>query len=192
MDSNRPSILVVDDEESLANLYDTILSSDYDVTTAHGGQEALEKVDNETDIVLLDRRMPGMNGNEVLTEIREQGLDVRVGMITAVMPDLSIAEMNFDHYLLKPLDRDDLHEAVEQLLALSDHDEQTRELFTISKKRAAIEGDMSRSQLEGEDEYEDLVTRYNELDDEISERIDDRDEAFFRKLSSSVKERQNE
>ncbi|KOX95401.1 response regulator [Halorubrum tropicale] len=172
MGSNRPSILVVDDEESLAKLYATVLSKDYDVGTAHGGKEALEKIDSETEVVLLDRRMPGTNGDEVLAEIREQDIDVRVGMITAVHPDSSIAEMEFDDYLIKPLESTEIQEAVEQLLALPNYDEQAQELFTIEKKKAVIEGGASRQELAGNEEYEHLVTRLEELEDEVSERID--------------------
>lgn len=190
MDSNQASLLIVDDETELADLYASVLSDSYDVVTAYSGQEALEKVDDDIDVVLLDRRMPGMNGDEVLTEIRDRDLDVRVGMITAVIPEPSIAEMEFDNYLLKPLDSDEINEAVEQLVALSNHDEQIRELFSLAKKRAVVEETRPKAQLKREDEYNDLVTRFNELDAELSKRIAERDEPFFKKLSASVKEQQ--
>ena len=190
MDGNRTSLLVVDDEEGIADVYAAMLADDYDTRTAYGGREALEKINEDIDIVLLDRRMPAPDGDEVLTEIRERGLDVRVGMITATEPDFDIVEMDFDDYLVKPLDSDDLHEAVHKLLTLSKHDEQTRELFSVAKKKAAIEGTVTESRLTEKQEYDDLLRRFSELDDNISERIKDQNEAFFRDISSSVKQRQ--
>jgi len=59
-------------------------------------------IDETVDVVLLDRMMPGMSGQEVLAAIRERGLDCRVAMVTAVDADFDVIEMGFDEYLGKP------------------------------------------------------------------------------------------
>jgi len=69
------NILVVDDESRLADLYTVWLSDNHDVETAYSGEEAIQKVDGETDIVFLDRRMPHMSGDDVLAAIRDQDVD---------------------------------------------------------------------------------------------------------------------
>ena len=81
----------------------------HDVRTAYGGEEALEKADEDVDLVFLDRQMPDMSGDDVLERVRERGLDCRVVMVTAVDPDFDIVEMPFDDYLTKPVMRDDVN-----------------------------------------------------------------------------------
>jgi CheY-like chemotaxis protein len=41
------------------------------VRTAYGGHEALEELSDDVDVILLDRRMPGLSGDEVLEEVRD-------------------------------------------------------------------------------------------------------------------------
>jgi CheY-like chemotaxis protein len=60
------TVLVVDDEPQLAELYSMQLAEEYEVRTATGGPEALDLVDEEVDVALLDRRMPRMSGDELL------------------------------------------------------------------------------------------------------------------------------
>ncbi len=88
MSDDLPLVLVVEDEPDLADLYATWLRGEYRVRVAYGGREALEKLDDEVEVVLLDRRMPDLSGDEALKEIRERGFDCRVAMVTAVEPDL--------------------------------------------------------------------------------------------------------
>ena len=73
--STQPTILVVDDERQLADLYATWVGDDYAVRTAYDGQSALEQADEAVDVVLLDRHMPDLTGDEVLGRIRDRGLD---------------------------------------------------------------------------------------------------------------------
>ncbi len=85
----------------------------YDVRRAYEGHEALELLDGEVNIVLLDRRMPGLSGDEVLSELRRRELHSRVVMVTAVKPDFDIIDMGFDDYLVKPVSKDDLFTTVQ-------------------------------------------------------------------------------
>lgn len=110
------TVLVVDAPANLADLYGEWLTDTYLVRTAYGGEEALEKLDEAVDVVLLDRRMPDLAGDEVLTQLRERDLDCRVALVTAVDPDFDIIELGCDIHVTKPVRRDDLHETVETLL----------------------------------------------------------------------------
>jgi DNA-binding response OmpR family regulator len=58
--------------------------------------------------------MPGLSGDEVLTQLRDRDLRTRIIMVTAVDPDLGVLDMPFDDYLSKPVERADLHAAVDQ------------------------------------------------------------------------------
>jgi len=109
MSEQPPLVLVVEDEPDLADLYAAWLGDEYRVRTAYGGQEALDELDeadDEVDAILLDRRMPGLSGDEVLAAVRERGIDCRVAMVTAVEPDFDILKMGFDDYLVKPVTSD--------------------------------------------------------------------------------------
>ncbi|MFB6176845.1 MAG: response regulator transcription factor, partial [Halobaculum sp.] len=97
MTDQSPTVLVVDDEQQVADAYALRLQMEYDdVRKAYGGQEALDTVDETVDVVLLDRRMPDYSGGEVLEKMRERGLDCSVIMVTAVDPDFDIVSMPFD------------------------------------------------------------------------------------------------
>jgi len=111
---SEPTLLFVDDRPELADGYAERFD-EYDTRVAYGGHAGLEKLDDEVDIVFLDRRMPDLPGEEVLESIRESEYDPRVVMLTGVEPDVDIVEMGFDAYLEKPVDPEALHEVVDEL-----------------------------------------------------------------------------
>ena len=101
-------ILVVDDEAMARKLLKDFLEvKGYDVITASGGKEALEKIKEEPDIVLLDIMMPDMNGMEVLDKIKEMSPSTVVIMVTALAENAlgveSIKRGAFD-FVTKPID----------------------------------------------------------------------------------------
>jgi DNA-binding response OmpR family regulator len=166
------TVLVVDDESAVADAYALRLRQKYDVSTAYGGEEALEVIDADVDVVLLDRRMP-MSGDEVLERIRERGLDSRVIMVTAVTdPDFDIIEMPFDDYLCKPVDKEDLFAAIEQQLETATYDDRVDEYFSISSKIGVLEAEKTPEQLAESEEYQRLTERAETLRDELDDQVD--------------------
>ena len=79
-----PSILIVDDEPSILQSLDGILSDEgFEVITASNGYEALKIIDSESpDLVLLDIWMPGIDGIETLKEIKKNNHYTQVIIIT--------------------------------------------------------------------------------------------------------------
>ncbi|MFD1585792.1 response regulator [Halorientalis brevis] len=173
------TILIVDDESAVTDVYAAHLQDEYDVRTAYDGSEAVEKLDEEIDAVLLDRRMPGMSGDEVLEHIREEGYDCRVAMVTAVDPDFDILDMGFDDYVVKPVSRDDLYETVDRLLTYSSYDDTFQKYFSLVSKRAALQTSKSQSALETNEEYQELTDRINELEAELDDAVMDLEEGEF-------------
>jgi CheY-like chemotaxis protein len=110
---SEPTLLFVDDRPELADGYAERFD-EYDTRVAYGGHAGLEKLDDEVDIVFLDRRMPDLPGEEVLESVLESAYDPRVVMLTGVEPDVDIVEMGFDAYLEKPVDPEALHEVVDE------------------------------------------------------------------------------
>ena len=174
-------MLVADDEKDVADVYALRLRNEYTTETAYGGAEALEKVDNGVDVVLLDRRMPDISGDEVLAEIRERDLDTRVIMITAVDPDFDILDMPFDDYLCKPIDKADLVAAIEQQLAARRYDDRLAEYLEVTSKLALLEAEKPTKTLDGHEEVTSLKARVEELKDEMDAALSefpDMDAAF--------------
>ena len=119
---HRGSILVVDDEPRMAQLLaEYLIEHGYRVAVAHSGIEALAKLDLEKpSVVLLDVRMPGMDGVEVLRRIRSFDRQVGILMISA-NDDVELAkqtiEMGAFDYTIKPVDFAYLSRAVERMMA---------------------------------------------------------------------------
>ena len=175
MTDEPPLVLVVEDEPDLADLYATWLQTEYRVRTAYGGEEAVDQLDDEIDVILLDRRMPGLSGDEVLEEVRERGIDCRVSMVTAVEPDFDIIEMGFDTYLVKPVQRDTLSETIDDLLTRNSYESGVQELFSLSSKKALLESEKSQSALADNEEYQELSERIEELREELDTTMDSLD-----------------
>jgi DNA-binding response OmpR family regulator len=181
-DDPSPTILVVDDEEDIADLYTTWLGIEYEVRTAYGGEEALETADDAVDIVFLDRQMPKLSGDEVLDRIRERELDCRVVMVTAVDPDFDIVSMPFDDYLTKPVMREDLEDAVTTMLERDEYGEQLQEYYALTAKKATLEVEKTPKQLESSEKYQQMIERVEQLEsqaDETITQLDDDYESLF-------------
>jgi len=110
-------ILVVDDDLSLNHFLTKALSQKgYQVTSCHSGGEALDVVrKGETDLVLLDNKLPDLNGLDILKEVKRDHPKVTVIIMTAFgTTGTAIDAMRlgaFD-YILKPFELDDISELV--------------------------------------------------------------------------------
>ena len=178
MTDEERTILVVDDETDIADLYTTWLQMEHEVRTAYGGQEALEKIDTDVDIVFLDRQMPDHSGDEVLERIREQGLTCRVVMVTAVDPDFDILTMEFDDYLTKPVMREDLDDAVASMTERQEYDKTLQEYYALTSKKATLEAEKTPSELQNNDQYQEMVDRVEELEAEADMAVSDFNDGF--------------
>jgi DNA-binding response OmpR family regulator len=114
-------LLLVDDEAAVLDiLSEYFVAQGYDVETATSGEDALERVrDKRPDLVMLDVRMPGLDGVEVLTRLRATDPGVAVIMVTA-NEDVELARQTlklgaFD-YVAKPFDFDYLARAASAAL----------------------------------------------------------------------------
>lgn len=164
----QPYVVVVEDEEGLADLYEKWLSESYAVDTAYGGPQAVELIDGSVDVVLLDRRMPELTGDEVLEELRNQELSCQIAMLTAVEPDFDLIEMPFDSYLVKPVSKADLKTAIDDLLERCSYSAETQELITLLTKRKLLETEKEDYELDESDAYAELCDHIEDL----RERVD--------------------
>ncbi len=118
----KSSILVVDDEDALRTVLSSeLMNEGYEVRTAADGDEAISELDKAGyDLVLLDIKMPRMNGFEVLKYIREKHGKSKVVMLTG-FADLKNAieskKLGADDFVSKPYDLVDLLTTIERVLS---------------------------------------------------------------------------
>ena len=108
--SRKIKILMVDDEAQFRSTTERILTRrGFQTILAASGEEALEKLDQRPDVVVLDVKMPGMDGHQTLKEIKKRSPDLPVIMLTGhgALPSAQEAldKGAFD-YLAKPCDID--------------------------------------------------------------------------------------
>jgi DNA-binding response OmpR family regulator len=173
MSEDRSVVLVVEDEEDLADLFSMWLSDTYEVRTAYDAEEALELTDGDVDVVLLDRRLPGMSGDEYLESIRSQSYGCPVAVISAVEPDLDILEMGFNDYVVKPISKEDIRELVERLLTLEEAGPETQEYFSMVSKIRTLEEKKSDAELARSDEYVRLLNSVDEFRNRVVSLAED-------------------
>jgi DNA-binding response OmpR family regulator/nucleotide-binding universal stress UspA family protein len=115
------TVLVVDDEKNVRLILRQALEDlGLDVETAADGPEALEKIDDtDYDLILLDLRMPGPDGLEVLQQTRQQAPDLPVVIVTAhgtVENAVQAMRRGAVDVLLKPISLDSLRDLVDRVL----------------------------------------------------------------------------
>ena len=169
--SERATVLIVDDEPDVADAYAAQLRDQYDVETAYSGEAALDALDPSIDVVLLDRRMPDISGDDILERIRERDLQARVAMVTAVDPDFDIIEMGFDDYLVKPVSKDELVEMVDDVVDRSEYEADIQEYYALVSKKALLESEKADRELATNDEYQELCERVDELEARVDETV---------------------
>ena len=113
-------ILVIDDDPDDVELIDRVLMDHgYISLLASAGEEALRiAAVQQPDLVLLDIRMPRMDGYEVAATIRGQpGLErTRIVAVTGVNDPVRVAEAGFDGYVQKPIDPDSFIDQINEFL----------------------------------------------------------------------------
>lgn len=122
-------VLIVDDEKDFVEIFSMRLSAQGEkVSTAYNGREALAVLEtNAIDVVILDIRMPGMNGIDVLKQVKKQYPLVEVILLTGHgSAETAVEGMKqgaFD-YLMKPADFEDIKIKLENARKRKDEQEE--------------------------------------------------------------------
>lgn len=110
-------ILVVEDEENIRESF-LLMLSNYDVTACGSADEALKVVETQKfDLLILDVRMPGINGVEFLEIVRKDNPDIPAIICSGYSKEFIEANsaLNVSGYLNKPFSRDDLYELLKEI-----------------------------------------------------------------------------
>src|SRR3989338_8048936 len=117
-------ILVVDDEPDMIwAITNVLLEENHSVVSVNSGEEAITKVkDASIELVLLDFRLPGMDGIQILERIRQMRPELPVIMVTGyggIEEAVQSIKLGAAHYLSKPFDNSQLVESVEKALKMN-------------------------------------------------------------------------
>lgn len=120
----RERVLIVDDEQVLCRSLKMDFEEDgFQVSVSHTGEAALERLAQfNPAVVLLDLRLPGINGIDVLKKVREKDADIAVIIMTAfgdTKTTVEAVKCGAFHFINKPFDLEELKKLVQQ--AVSDH-----------------------------------------------------------------------
>jgi DNA-binding response OmpR family regulator len=186
--TERATVLVVEDERELADLFSDWLSDSYDVRTAYSATGALDELDETVDVVLLDRRLPERSGDELLDVVQERDYDCQVAMVTAVDPDFDMLELGFDAYVVKPVERDELEGLVNRLLVRSLYSEEVQRYFALASKRATLETSKNDDELAEDDRYQALCEELEEMRGELDQLVGKLDDDDFLAVLHDLKD----
>lgn len=121
-------MLIVDDEQDFRSSMSMLLSLvGFRVCEAADGRDALRLIDaarpgEQADVILLDYRMPGLNGGEVLRELRSRGVRSCIVLVSAIADLQAVAARHrFDAALPKPCDMDDVVATIRRCVATRLH-----------------------------------------------------------------------
>jgi DNA-binding NtrC family response regulator len=158
------TVLIVDDDEGTRDTLTAILKHDYRVLRASSGETALPLLSRENiDLVLLDVRLPGISGFEVLRILKENYGLVEVLMISAIN-DVETAVQAIKHgayhYITKDFDHDQLRSLVRNA---SDHQDLNRQVLTLSAQVADQEREFVVGSSKATREIVDLVHKIAKL-----------------------------
>lgn len=174
---DSPTVLAVDDLDEHRDLYEYRLDDAYDVLTAEDGETALAVVSEDVDVLLLDRDVPGISGDDVLEAVRADGYGCRVALVTADEPGEDVIDLGYDAYVAKPVSESELNDVVEQLLTVAAY------LDAVDDYHAACEQRAKR----GEDAVEASLRDLRDRVDELADQFDDSDyRVVFRDLGRAA------
>jgi len=166
--TDRSVVLLIDDEPDIVQIIELWLADTYEVRTATSGEAGLDALESTVDVVLLDRRMPGLSGDDVLTRIRDRADSYQVALVTATDPDFDLIDLDFDTFVMKPLDEATVIGTVERLLARTTYDTSVQERYTVAETRALLEKTKTERELATSDRYQELIERLTTLDELVT------------------------
>ena len=153
--TKKPRILIVDDEAAMReSLRDWLVEDDYEVDLAVSGENAVDMAQkNSWDVIMLDLKMPGIDGLETLRKLKEKEIDAEILMMTAYATiDTAVKAMKegaFD-YLVKPFDPDEMEMQIKRI---------------VSHRELVLENILLRRKLEERPEYDEIIGKSDAMQD---------------------------
>lgn len=169
VNNSEQTVLIVEDEEDIRETFEHYLSeAEYDIETVATGGEALIRLRGDIDIALLDRRLPGISGDEVLENIIDINPECRVVVVSAIDPKGSLSTIGCDDYLTKPASKEELLDTIEQQLLFDKYQDVLCAYHEATKRQAMLESHLS----EHDDVVEEAAAERERLRGELNEIVE--------------------
>lgn len=166
LERSERTVLIVEDEQPVRETFELHLQeTPYTVKSAANGGEALVKLRGDVDVVLLDRRLPGMSGDDVLENLIQINPDCRVVIVSAIDPGENLAELGCEAYLTKPAAKAEILETVDQQILLDEYEELLLEYHEAAQTHAMLASHFD----DDTDAVEDAAREREQLGNELTE-----------------------
>ncbi|MFB6187472.1 MAG: response regulator transcription factor [Halobacteriaceae archaeon] len=170
--SNAKNVLVVEDDDELANLYKDWLPNEISVTVVNTGTQFRETIDDTIDVVLMDRKLPDISGDKLVSDIRSSDITCSVVFISSVSPDSNIIGVDIDDYMTKPVSQEKLLNVLNRVFNRHRYNRQVQFYLALLTKRVRLD------------------TENKHLDETLRSFLNDKIEAVEQQLDQQV-ERMN-
>jgi len=162
-ESDRQSVLLLEDERMVASILGDYCADLYDVEHVQTGEAAIDAYSDDVDLVIVDRKLEGLSGDEVAARIRAERERQLVLFVSGVEPGDDLAALDCDDYLHKPVDEDEMTTRLELLFNRAELDSTARTYLAMRSKQAALL-DVHGQAAKRLDGYRDCTARIDELD----------------------------
>lgn len=185
---NRRTVLVVEERRELTDCLREWLGAEYEVLTAHSGDEARELHDGHVSVTFIDRDLEGSGVIELLEHILGQDYAGRLVSVSS-SPAAAGTRPEFDDHFRKSVLLAEGRETVEHLVKQAVYEEEIHEWLTLLSKKATLEKELESAELEESPVYDELVDEIEKLRNQAGTSRDDipgeRFDAIFREISRS-------
>lgn len=151
------TVLVIEDDREQAGEYAAWLD-EYDVRTATDSEVALNALDRDVDVVLLDGDLPGTLSAELLGEIRARRVGCQIGLLSGTDVGSDVLRLDFDEYVPRPVGRDELTTTVERLVDRGAVEEAAETYLTLVARKRSLEARKDPKELADDEHYRELTS----------------------------------
>ncbi|WP_435361812.1 winged helix-turn-helix transcriptional regulator [Haloarchaeobius sp. DFWS5] len=162
---SRPCVVVADRDRRLSELYRHWLTPEYTVRNVRNA-DGLRRLGDLADVVVVDRRLPGIPIEDVPAFVRSSDDACRVVLLTGEQPSHDVADTPCDAIVPKPTSRDALRGTIETQLKRHGEPSEQRERRALAAHLNFLEKRYAQQALADSDHYERICSRLAELEDQ--------------------------
>ena len=154
-DADATVLIIEDDREEVAEYAEWL--EGYAVRTAADGERALDALDADVDVVLLDGELADPTAEELLGRIRARRPDCQIGLLSGVSVGDDVLRLDMDEYVPRPIDRDELRETVARLVDHAAVEGAVETYLSLVARRRRIEARRDDADLADDERYRELT-----------------------------------
>lgn len=172
MIEDSTTIVLADDDDRLVEMHTNWLS-EFEIKTATDGKTARDALDETVDVLITDRRMPELSGEELAQYVATSGYDCRTVFVSSVGPDQSLCSVPFDGYVQKPAAPEKLQTVIDDVVARKSQPPKVREFESLQARIELFESQLPKERRKETEAYRNLCDRLLTLDRELDQSMTD-------------------